>query len=196
MRKWLCIALAIMLASILGGVGWLLLRPSGREPIYAGKPESYWLQSLGKGAWQAADSQKLGSDTVPVLVKALERREGVLRSSYLSMWPRLPDWLKGHLTKPTDTALVGRLTATMQLTKMGKAAQPAIPQLIIILRKDHDDLLRSLAATCLETCQSWDPAVISALNASLHDGSPQVRLAAAHALKRLNRKAAAESGVK
>ena len=47
MRKRSRALLAVLIAAILGGVAWEVLRES--EPVFKGKPLSYWVNSLGNG---------------------------------------------------------------------------------------------------------------------------------------------------
>jgi len=50
----------------------------GSEPIYQGEPESYWVDLLANldSAPFATQWQTLGSNTIPVLIKALEKKDG------------------------------------------------------------------------------------------------------------------------
>ena len=46
MRKRLCLALASLLVAVLAGLAWRGLRPNPPEPVFQGKPASYWIAHL------------------------------------------------------------------------------------------------------------------------------------------------------
>jgi hypothetical protein len=46
MRRTLRLALAVFVVAVLAGLTWPILHPRSREPVYEGKPASYWIAQL------------------------------------------------------------------------------------------------------------------------------------------------------
>ena len=77
-RNWL----AVLLAAAFCGGGWLMLRPPEREPVYEGKPLSYWLESYGpimvatNRSQREADAavRQAGTNALPTLLRMLRAR--------------------------------------------------------------------------------------------------------------------------
>ncbi|MDB6112028.1 MAG: domain containing protein [Pedosphaera sp.] len=185
MRKRFRIVLVILLAAFLGGVAWEVLRES--EPVYKGKPLSYWVNSLGngegdmvKGNWRG-----LGSNAVPILVLALGKRDGIDRDLYEKAWPHLPAWARRRLSRPVQ-AVVLRENAIDMLNALSMDAKPAIPALIRILKRDKHEALRAKAVWCLENIGKQDRTVTQAFIAALNDQSWNVRLIATNALREVD----------
>lgn len=84
----------------------------GAEPSYQGRPESYWLRSLGKSG---ADKipELLGTNTVPVLLKALRARDGGLRAAYLGAWSKFPGWMQRAVSAPVPARSIRYNAATL-----------------------------------------------------------------------------------
>ena len=66
------VVIAIVLAIVLGAIGWWALDTTAREPVYAGKPLGFWLDSLGHGSgvnpWEAPYFSPQSKDQ-PVVLK-------------------------------------------------------------------------------------------------------------------------------
>jgi len=69
--------LVTLLIAVLGGVSWLLLRPDP-EPIYQGKPLSYWLRGFDSGSTPSAQGKadeamrQIGTNAIPTLLRMLK----------------------------------------------------------------------------------------------------------------------------
>src|SRR5260370_9464727 len=82
--------LLILVAGLLGGVVWLVLRPS--EPVYQGKPLSYWLlvydPSTGIGVESNTADQllrQLGTNIIPTLCRMLRARDSELKLKLIAL---------------------------------------------------------------------------------------------------------------
>src|SRR5207302_533671 len=117
-----------------------------REPVYQGKPVSFWIAGLA--AHDARNQEVLadmGSSAVPYVVRALKSEEGgVIKSIELGwhrLWIRLPGPLQRLLPNPTLRTGIDRRDLIYVLRAMGPAAEPAVPVLAQEL-KDSDSNYR------------------------------------------------------
>jgi hypothetical protein len=153
------------------------------EPYYQGQRESFWINSLGNGNWPPPGWKELSTNVVPILTKAMGRRDGRLHTAYIALYGRLPSWLKCQIPQPVSGRLC-RENAGLRLMDMGDKASEAIPALIVLMKGDRDSHVRGLAAACLGHIGSGDKTVASALaEAAVRDKDSQVRTVAAGALK-------------
>jgi hypothetical protein len=174
-----------LFVAILGGFAWLVLSQIRPEPAYKSKPMSYWINNLGRSgkmpgsAMQILESQ--GSNSVPFLIKALERQQSPGDKAYQAIWLSSPSWIKSHLPQPVDVVAV-RANAATTLRSMGEDSVPAIPALIRSLRSDGDKDVRACAAASFADIGRTNPIVTSALVTALNDKDPSVRTCAASSL--------------
>src|SRR3954452_17069213 len=70
------IVLVVLFVVIVGGVGWLVLRP--HEPVYQGKRLSLWIE----GYWHAKHPEEIneairqmGTNTLPYLLRIMRTRD-------------------------------------------------------------------------------------------------------------------------
>jgi hypothetical protein len=201
MRKRFRIVLAILIVAITGGVTWLALRP--REPVYLGKPMSFWVNSLDAYNPYGAPSDYgifeknrhlLGTNAVTIVIRALEKRDPHGQAIYERVLARLPAWLGRQLPGPVYTASL-RGHALDMFSMLTTDAKPAIPALIRILKEDQDELHRTKAVFCLENLGRGNKAATKALIQALNDKDWNVRLVSTNALKAIDPEAAAMAGV-
>lgn len=130
------------------GVGVLL----NREPLLEGKPLSVWLWKMSDNDSQVRRrAEKIltaaGSETIPYLVRALNRKNSALSRAYISLRSHLPIFVRDRMPYPTDQSIY-RYNATTVLGEFGAAAKCAVPDLTRLL-KDDDDMVRYGAAAAL-----------------------------------------------
>jgi hypothetical protein len=149
------------------GIGLLLcstdkIRAQSSEPIYEGKPESYWINSLRFPVRvdQASRISLLGSNEVPVLLKAVEMHVG------------------------TNAAAI-RTNAAFLLSLKG---DPVI--LLPLAKKSKDPQVRALALGGLNSRR--DRSVTVAMIDALKDKDPIVRRAAVIGLGHTDREKISE----
>jgi hypothetical protein len=173
-----------------------ILIPSGPpDPIYDGKPLSYWVaqpvpNSLLVGGFVITLSQptahRVDAQAVPYLLSALERGDDTGYKFRQFIWTNSPAWLQSRLTKPAPASLV-RLRAATMLTQLGDDALPAIPALIQILEHNPNALVRLHVVNVLGAIGKNDSAAAKALiKAATNDPDANVRATALDFLLRLN----------
>jgi hypothetical protein len=208
-KRWPVVG-GVLLVAAMGWAGWRAVRHAPTEPVYEGEPISYWLASGGLpavalplphyrlvintiGAPWARQAQS-GSNAVPHLVKALERRVSVPAAFFRKwVWPRLPASVKSHLRPPLGPSAAQ--TAAYLLGQMGPMAEPAIPALVRALEADEDPRVRGQAAQALGNHANCGKTAKAALAGALTDKSPLVRSHATNALLHLSPAAAAKAGI-
>jgi hypothetical protein len=192
-RKLIVLRLVLVLVIVFGLCA--LLIPSGpADPLYDGKPLSYWLTQ-----WKtfrpepgvimsgpALDYKRLDTNAIPYLVYAFESRDGPARRKYRELYPWFPGWLKSSLPEPRDTATI-RGVALEYLIRLETFDSPqVISAMARTLETDDDWLLKSLAVNMLEEGHSKDPAVIQALVRGLQDKDERIREECTNALRKLD----------
>jgi hypothetical protein len=158
------------------------------EPVYEGKPISYWLAPPvgGDGVIFPPKGMVTDSNAVPFLVEALNRQSTPFEKAYASVWPRLSVSLRRRLGQPANPSH-GRVVAATTLGSMGALAQPVIPALVRALN-DRYPAVRGAAASALGELGREDETVVTALRAALSDNSEEVRCYAARSLAQLGHK--------
>jgi hypothetical protein len=140
--------LGLLLAG--GSIVWLVVRP--RDPLFHGKPESYWIEHLSyRDEEQVKQWREFGSDGVDVLVRALygasRPTDRVYRSVYRNMARILPRGVMRLLPAPrTDLTRSTRMNVIDLLSRLSKDAKQATPVMARALR-DEDHSVRQIAIT-------------------------------------------------
>ncbi len=184
MRKRLQIALAVSLTVVGGVIAWQVLRE--REPVYNGKPASYWIHRSGE-AYEGSDFGRIGyfpkadSNAIPYLVRALHWRESRFSKAYFRIWFRSPAWIKNRSPTPVIAEQVRRSTAEA-LGGMGDTGKAAIPALCGALRNDESNDVRLWAALSLGKLGKGDEQATMALFEVLANKDSPIRRYAASAL--------------
>jgi HEAT repeat protein len=182
MRKLVYLALTALLVIVLGLVVWQALRPRKPEPTIKGKPVSFWVRKIGDGSVGAPveDWAALGSNGVPYLARALERRNSPVEKLYIGLWPHLPLVVRERLRRPVNARDV-RAGAAGVLGSWPGGGKLAIPALLRAL-KDEDWIVRADVAAALTyigranpEVGSDSPEVVLALAAALRDQNGEVR---------------------
>lgn len=152
-KRLLC---TVLLLAFAGGSFWLLWLSRGRfssssDPIFHGKPESYWVTNVAY--WPADEDIKqwreFGPDGVRVLIRGLQNAnhpvERAYRKTYRQLAPRLPGALARLLPYPKpDSTLATRMCLVSFLCRLGSEANIAEPIMARTL-KDEDASVRQLA---------------------------------------------------
>lgn len=139
-------ALFVFVISV--AVAWLVVRP--HDPLFQGKPESYWIEHLSyRDEEQVKQWREFGSDGVRVLVRALDGAnrpaDRFYRNAYQKMSPIMPGGLMDHLPGPRDDLTrVTRMKVVELLSRLSKDAKEATPAMTRAL-KDEDQGVRHIA---------------------------------------------------
>jgi hypothetical protein len=147
LRKRNRILLAGLLVVTLGFLAWVFLLPQDR--MFHGKRVSDWIQSLAslQSGGKSPEWQAFGIEGVPVLTKALGKRNGPLHGIYATCWPKLPASLRSRFPNPVDAKAI-RAGASFALLALGPDAKSARPELCRAL-EDPVRTVRMNAITCL-----------------------------------------------
>jgi HEAT repeat protein len=131
------IGFALLLLVLAGGLGWFLSRP--REPMYDGKPLSFWLESYPVGtrtetSVQEADHalQAIGTNAIPMLFEMTSKEDSTLELKLMALLKKQRvvkiAWLPATYWK----SLAGYGFAAL-----GADGSKAVPSLIKIYEKSH-----------------------------------------------------------
>jgi len=128
MRKRVRIALAVLFVAVVSGIVWQVLQP--REPVYQGKPLSFWL-IYGKPQESEDAVRQAGTNAIPTLLRMLRAKDSALKVKLMDLTSR-QHIIKIHFTQ----ALVLNIEAVHGFAALGAKAQSAVPAVIEILNQD------------------------------------------------------------
>ena len=161
-------SLLLWLGPVLLGLAlWLAWRAGySPEPVYEGRPISYWIAPHPGAYYKGSCPQSLFADSnaIPFLIKSLDRQDNALARAYSDLYSRMRSSVKRRARYPLDER---RLYSACFLGDMGALASPSIPALIRALTAQDPDLRRA-AAVSLQIGQR-EKAAIAALRAALKD---------------------------
>jgi hypothetical protein len=138
------LVVAIFLAAA-GGIGWMLLSSVQPEPVYNGKPLSYWVEGYdtanynrthpngpGPPTWNEANEavRKAGTNAIPILLRALHQRDSKVKEAVLNLLR------KQHVIKIPLPSTTEYIKALDGFRTLGAEASNAVPGLIVMF--DHD----------------------------------------------------------
>jgi len=178
------ILLAVLFVALIGGLGWLVLRP--REPIYQGKPLSAWLEQYrlsfstlfaspnSQARLEAENAiRQIGTNGLPLLLRLISARD-----------PPLTKQLLAHLPKPWLTRLQLQRRAWQDHQRglagffiLGPLATPAVPALVTLVN-DPDPDARATAVSALVQFGPEAHAAVPGLLKCLNDPRRAVRIEA------------------
>jgi hypothetical protein len=207
MKNRLYVVLGVLLvAAVVGLLWWSPWEP--REPVYDGKPISYWAAWSTTNRYTVPARMLNDSNAVPFLLRAMKRDSWFGAAIYRKqVWPNLPPSIRRHLLAPADNPQV-RYNAVVWLqiierlgTESGAGTErptskPAVPHLIRALKEDDNVSVRFQVAGALGDIGKGDSNVVPALTVALKDEDGRVRRKAASMLLGLDPEAAAKAGVK
>lgn len=146
------------------------------EPRFAGQPESYWVNLLtNEDAFlrQSSLAGFGGTNSEPLLLEALSKRDNPITKLGLMLWPKMPVWARTRWPRPVEAALV-RKTAAQLLSPV-----PNYQVLIPILKYNPDPEVRIQMVAGLES--HFDNDATRALIEAIDDKDAGVRREAAFA---------------
>ena len=140
-RKSRRILLGILLIAVLGGFAWLILSQPN-EPIYQGKPLSYWCEQYSASSWlyptNEPDKQSetairtIGTNAVPTLLRMLKATDSKLKLKLFQLAA------KQHLVDiKWKSAELLHYEALDGLFALGTDAHSAVPDLVEIYNERH-----------------------------------------------------------
>jgi hypothetical protein len=199
-------AAGVLVFAAVGGLLWWSAREP-REPVYEGKPLSYWLNQgpdfLTGGLRGTVDqilatsprSITAGSNAVPFLIKALMADNGFGAACYRDwLWPKLPAPLQKRLPRPHHNNLVCMHAAAV-LASMGPMAKPAVPALVLTLKRSKDFFVREFAVLALYYVGPPDNRATNPIVDALNANDATLRRCVTNALLGISHEASATYGV-
>ncbi len=189
LNKRLRIAIVFLLVAVLGFAAWFKFHSS--EPEYQGKKLGAWLWELEVSpdtispAWKESVHaiRAMGTNALPWLLARLPARDSRMKVQTVG-------WVQDTLGLDLEDSLaeVQRRRAIAGFHVLGRAAEPAIPQLTAFLSTTDMDTAAS-ALTALAGIGG--PRTIAPLLAALTNGNPVVNIPAAATLGSLRSRARA-----
>jgi hypothetical protein len=172
------LAIVILLALIVGGFGFFMLRP--REPVYQGTTASGWVERLARGDPAAkAAIQQLGNKAVPSLVAAYQRRENATERFWTKVWSHLPKPIQGRMSPPlTAFQLNEAVRGAMEFVspEVEKAVtQAVVPGFLVEIRNPKTPRRAELLGAYLRDLHPEPELVMPDLSNFLRDPDPGVR---------------------
>jgi hypothetical protein len=133
----------LLLLAIPGTISWFVLRPHDPEPIYKGKPLTWWLAGFSHAnrntpppeldAQEAL--QQIGTNAIPTLLRLLRADDSKFKLKLVQLAQ------KQHLINlKWRTALVQNYEASFGFMCLGTQARSAVPALIQIYKERHPGL--------------------------------------------------------
>ena len=145
MRKGRRIFLLLIVAAS-GVLVWALLSGHGLEPVYKGKPLSYWLAAYdamnylavptndsSPPTWQAANEaiRQMGTNAIPGLLRRLEQHDSRFKLRVMGWSRNSKVFSRYYNSLDQDTK------AYNAFVELGPAASNAVPGLLRIVDRDH-----------------------------------------------------------
>jgi hypothetical protein len=192
-KRWLPLTFLALAVALIAFV-WHTIRsewlPS--EPIYHGKPLSFWLPKVlfenPGGVHNSPDHYKealaaVGSPAVPFILAKLRKSDSALANRYRDLWPRFPAVLKRVLPQPKPPDF-STWSAAAALICIGTNAIPAL----VDAMNDGNPAVRAAAGQALcgfagGALSTKDTARI--FGRAINDNDAEVRVYAAFALARI-----------
>jgi HEAT repeat protein len=128
------ILIVVLIVAVVGGIGWVVSRPS--EPVYQGKRLSEWLPDYtsGKGDFTKADAAVVaaGTNAVPMLLRFMRAKDSALKLRLLALAQRQ------QLIKIQDSdADLRNMQGFFGFKALGDKGVVAVPELIKIYERSE-----------------------------------------------------------
>jgi len=186
MRKRYVLLIAILLLAFAAGLAWQLSQP--REPMYEGRPLSYWLEgynfdSRTETSEQSADlaMREIGTNAIPTLLRMLQESDSPLKVKFFALVERQSLIKVRHVT-----AVERNYSAFKGFESLGASARVAVPVLIQIYGRNNSDETRIFTACSLGAIGPAAKAAVPILLSGLMATNPAVRFNAVLALGKIH----------
>ena len=161
-NRW-SIALGLILVGVLGWFAWEAL--SRREPLYAGKPLSFWLKGFDIGynnPQKPGNSESVeavreaGTNAIPALLRLLRSRDSDLIHRFTRLLAKQRMIHVDYVTADRQ-----RWVAREGFGALGLCAKPAIPELVAVAREESSRVEWNKYATEIidQLKQTWPKEV-------------------------------------
>ena len=168
--------LALLAAAILAVLSvWLREGngPGASQRLYQGKTLEAWFNQLqgSQGDAVVATFREIGTDAVVFLGAQSRKHDSVLKRGYITLWPKLPAFLKSKLKQPTNAVPI-RVKALGALRRMRPGFTKLEPGMTILIEalNDPSEEVRSIAEGALGDIGPEAAAAVHALIRSVERG--------------------------
>ncbi len=94
----------VVLVGIAAGAALLFAPHHAPEPVFQGKPASYWIARIDNDTVSQQNFKT--TEGITVLLRALECRNSKVGKIYLRLWHQLPTSMRKHVARPLDAQVV------------------------------------------------------------------------------------------
>ena len=193
MRKRFRIWLALLPVAALAGLAWLLLGPREPDPLYRGRPLTYWLQGFSPGQWPATKGparpsedeaqeavQHFGTNAIPTLLRLLRTPDSPFRRRAFELIERQ------HFVRISH---IPPMQLYMEIVRgfgeLGAEARPAVAQLCQIYDQHSSEVSRQIIPQLMADIGPSARDTIPLLVRGTTDPDPYVRNNSLYALRRI-----------
>jgi len=182
----------VVLAVVAGGMGWLSLSFGPRDPVYKGKPLSYWLEGYDSpGAanyppnhpnaptYQEASEavRALGTNAIPTLLRQLRRRDSKAKEAFMNLLRRQ------HFIKVSPPSTTQYIEPLDGFQDVGVGASNAVPQLVALFERDPSPVPQMSIPAILGDIGPAAEAAVPAMLRGMRHTNAVVRNNAIYALR-------------
>lgn len=191
-------AILIFAAALIASLAlWAAFRP--REPVYQGKPVSFWFKkyvfSFSPAREEALETiAEIGPDAVPYLARMLRKNDSALARAYRSLRPKLPTSAQRWLPQPIEPKRL-RADAARCLGRVGLSFTTPVGPLLKAAQYP-DPEMRTEALDALLQIGPRTDEIVAAFASALEDRHTTVRDAALLGLWGVSNTLADKSGLK
>jgi hypothetical protein len=184
MRKKRALLLAILLVAVVGGVAWRMSRQ--REPVYKGKPLSYWLsESDPHESFEPFESEsnkalrEIGTNAIPTLLRMLRASDSSFKLKVIGLIDK-QRFVPVNFTKASTL----NWRADNGFSVLGERASNAVPALIQIHEHKYSISSQNAVADALGAI---GPPAASAVPVLLREATKPTGVTRIYALRALGR---------
>lgn len=143
MRKIRAAVIAALVIVLLGALSLVLLGWGEREPVYQGKPLSYWLSDFWPGRNPTPEKleqdklavRRIGTNAIPILLRWISAKDSSIKEKMVT-WIYEHPWMPFRIRSSLDKNML----AVTGFSILGKPqASSAIPALIEFVRRGVGD---------------------------------------------------------
>ena len=185
------IAAVVLFIVLLGGLVWLLSRSGSQEPVYAGKPLSYWLKAMdyspsGQTGASHRDASRAvrhaGTNGIPLYLRMLQATDSQIKIQLMALAQ------KQHLVRfRFRTAESLRREAVSAFLILGVRAKAAVPDLIRLYKETSLADSRAGIAQVLGNIGPGAKEALPLLQSEATSTNASLQSAAKNALQNINR---------
>jgi HEAT repeat protein len=167
---------SILFLAVLGGVAWQIYRRREPDPIFEGRPLSYWLERTGTEKREAA-VRHAGTNAIPLLLQLVRSRDSLLKRKLMELG-RSEQYVKIPFT--ADTLL--HRYAVDGFFVLGPDAKSAVPELMRIFTSRASEDAQESVVISLGLIGNEARASIPLLVGATTNYNDKLRMDALHAL--------------